>query len=123
MADRLYAGHFQTELSKEVATRLPRTRNECQGREDPVSGKRESMADNQLRMEVSLNNSVWFGIDVCKNRLDVAIRPSGEAYSEANTEAAIKELTKKLKQVQPQLIGVEGVHKIMMFTTRPNAPN
>jgi transposase len=55
-----------------------------------------------------LNNSVWVGIDVSKDRLDVAMRPSGEASSEANTEAAIKTLTKKLKQVQPQLIVLEA---------------
>jgi len=55
-----------------------------------------------------LKNSVWVGIDVSKDRLDVAMRPSGEACSEANTEAAIKTLTKKLKQVQPQLIVLEA---------------
>jgi hypothetical protein len=43
-----------------------------------------------------LFNSVWIAIDVCKARLDVAVRPSGELSSEANAQAGIKALTKKL---------------------------
>ena len=49
-----------------------------------------------------LFNSVWIAIDVCKARLDVAVRPSGELSSEANAQAGIKALTKKLKRFQSQ---------------------
>ena len=33
--------------------------------------------------------AVVVGVDVAKDRLDVAVRPSGEVWSEANDEAGI----------------------------------
>lgn len=41
--------------------------------------------------------TIWVGIDVCKQRLDVAIRPTGEVLSVANDEAGVKQLTKVLQ--------------------------
>jgi len=42
-------------------------------------------------------NSVVVGVDVAKDRLDVAVRPSGEVWSEANDEAGITALVTRLR--------------------------
>lgn len=48
------------------------------------------------------------GIDVSKNWLDVVVIPSGETWRTENQEAAIRELIKKLEQLQPERIVVEA---------------
>jgi transposase len=52
--------------------------------------------------------TIWVGIDVCKQRLDVAIRPIGEVLSVANDETGVKHLTKVLRKWSPQLIVLEA---------------
>jgi transposase len=47
------------------------------------------------------------GIDVSKERLDVAVRPSGEAFSVANDETGHKELRRRLQKLQPRRIVLE----------------
>lgn len=47
------------------------------------------------------------GIDVSKARLDVAIRPSGEAFSVANDAAGHKELCRRLMALNPERIIIE----------------
>ena len=48
------------------------------------------------------------GIDVSKNWLDIVVIPSGETWRTENQEAAIRELIKKLEQLQPERIVVEA---------------
>lgn len=43
------------------------------------------------------NQDVYVGVDVSKERLDVAVRPSGQLFSEANDERAVSGLVKRLK--------------------------
>ncbi|MGH9468658.1 MAG: IS110 family transposase, partial [Terriglobales bacterium] len=43
-----------------------------------------------------MESGVYVGVDVSKGRLDVAIRPSGEFFSEANDERAISRVVKRL---------------------------
>lgn len=50
----------------------------------------------------------FVGIDVSKAMLEVAVRPSGERWSVANEEAAIRELAKALEKIRPALIVVEA---------------
>ena len=38
----------------------------------------------------------YVGVDVSKARLDVAVRPAGELFSESNDERAISRLVKRL---------------------------
>ncbi|MBV8357780.1 MAG: IS110 family transposase, partial [Deltaproteobacteria bacterium] len=38
--------------------------------------------------------AVYVGVDVSKERLDVALRPSGEFFSEANDKRAVSRLLK-----------------------------
>ncbi len=52
--------------------------------------------------------AIWVGVDVSKQRLDVAIRPAGEVLTIGNDEAGIKALTKVLKEWSPQLIVLEA---------------
>lgn len=47
------------------------------------------------------------GIDVSKERLDVAVRPSGEAFSVANDEDGRKQLRKHLAKLKPERIVLE----------------
>ena len=53
-------------------------------------------------------NSVVVGVDVAKDRLDVAVRPSGEVWSEANDEAGITALVTRLRPLGPALIVCEA---------------
>jgi transposase len=47
------------------------------------------------------------GIDVSKDRLDVAARPSGDTFSVSNTEDGHKELRRRLLKLQPERIVLE----------------
>ncbi len=49
-----------------------------------------------------------FGIDVAKDRLDVHLRPSGEAFDVARDGEGIDELVKRLTAVSPTLIVLEA---------------
>ena len=48
------------------------------------------------------------GIDVSKDRLDVAIRPSGERFSVANDEKGCAELRKRVAKLKPERIVLEA---------------
>jgi transposase len=50
----------------------------------------------------------FVGIDVSKAMLEVAIKPSGERWSAANEEDAVRELVKALAKADPTLIVVEA---------------
>jgi transposase len=50
----------------------------------------------------------YVGVDVSKARLDVALRPSGELFSEANDERAIARLVKRLKPLNCARMVVEA---------------
>ena len=52
-------------------------------------------------------SAVVVGVDVAKDRLDVAVRPSGEVWSEANDEAGITALVTRLRPLGPALIVFE----------------
>jgi transposase len=52
--------------------------------------------------------SVIVGIDVSKDRLDVALRPSGEAFIVARNAAGLEELVLRLSAVAPHLVALEA---------------
>jgi transposase len=54
-------------------------------------------------------DAIWVGIDVSKQSLDVAIRPTGERFSVNNDDAGIKRLTRVLRKQLPQLIVLEAM--------------
>jgi transposase len=62
---------------------------------------------------------VFVGIDVSKDRLDVAVRPSGEHWSEPNGPTLSDAFVKRLRALQPTLIVVEatgGLEAVLVAT-------
>jgi transposase len=51
---------------------------------------------------------VFVGIDVSKDRLDVAVRPSGEEFSATNDEAGIADLVSRMGALKPALVALEA---------------
>lgn len=66
-------------------------------------------------MEVS---SIFVGIDVSKERLDVTMRPSGESESVSNDKDGIEALVKRLREVGPSLIVLEATGGLERGVTR-----
>src|SRR5260370_30837067 len=50
----------------------------------------------------------YVGVDVSKARLDVAVRPEGQLFSESNDERAISRLVKRLAKLACERIVVEA---------------
>lgn len=53
-------------------------------------------------------DAIIVGIDVAKERLDVAVRPCGQSFVVARTGAGISELVSKLTALSPHLIALEA---------------
>ena len=53
-------------------------------------------------------DSVFVGIDVSKDRLDVAVRPSGEVFAVARNAAGLEVLAERLKALSPQIVMLEA---------------
>src|SRR3954452_20962129 len=53
-------------------------------------------------------SEIWVGVDVSKQRWDVAVRPWEEAWSMKNDQGGIKALVGKLKKLAPQRIVLEA---------------
>jgi hypothetical protein len=51
---------------------------------------------------------VIVGIDVSKDQLDVAVRPSGEAFVVARNAAGLEELVQRLAGLAPHLVALEA---------------
>lgn len=62
-------------------------------------------------------SGIFAGIDVSKGRLDVALS-SGEQWSESNEDAGIRTLTRRLREVSPELVVLEATGG---FETAPAA--
>jgi len=60
------------------------------------------------KKETEKSDQCYVGIDVSKFRLDVALRPDGEHWSEDNAPKGIKAVVKRLKKVVPAAIIVEA---------------
>jgi transposase len=52
--------------------------------------------------------SMFVGIDVAKDRLDVHIRPAGEAFCVTRDDEGIEELTRRLGAITPRLVVLEA---------------
>jgi transposase len=52
--------------------------------------------------------SIIVGIDVSKNRLDVAMRPSGAAFVVARNARGLDELIARLREVSPHIVALEA---------------
>lgn len=55
-----------------------------------------------------MSDETVVGIDVSKAQLDVAVRPSGEAWRVENEPASLKRLAERLKELAPRLVVMEA---------------
>jgi transposase len=53
-------------------------------------------------------DAIYVGIDVSKDRLDVAVRPGGESFAVSRTGAGIDDLIERLKPLAPRLVAIEA---------------
>jgi transposase len=53
-------------------------------------------------------DAIFVGIDVSKDRLDVHVRPSGEAFAVARDGKGLEELVERLRVLSPALVAVEA---------------
>jgi transposase len=53
-------------------------------------------------------DAIYVGIDVSKDRLDVHVRPSGDAFAVKRDGIGLEELVERLQQLSPQLVAVEA---------------
>ena len=53
-------------------------------------------------------DKIIVGIDVSKDRLDVAVRPSGEALVVERNAAGLEELVERLRPLGPHLVALEA---------------
>ena len=53
-------------------------------------------------------DAIYVGIDVSKDRLDVAVRPTGESFAVARNGAGIDELIERLRAISPRLVAIEA---------------
>ena len=51
---------------------------------------------------------IFVGIDVSKARLDIAVRPNGKEWSEANGDSGIAEIVANLEELDPKLVVLEA---------------
>jgi transposase len=56
----------------------------------------------------SKSSEVFIGIDVCKERLDIANDSSSEVWSESNNDAGVCSLVEKLSSPKPSLVVMEA---------------
>lgn len=61
-----------------------------------------------------MNSSVFVGIDVAKDHLDIAIRPNEKVWTVQNDEKGIEELAKQLKEKDPELVVMEATGGLEM---------
>jgi transposase len=55
-----------------------------------------------------MERPLYVGLDVAKQRLDVHVRPTDEAFSSAADEAGLAALVEKLEQLRPTLVVLEA---------------
>lgn len=52
--------------------------------------------------------NIIVGIDVSKDRLDVAVRPGGEVFAVERNAEGLEQLTQRLRSLSPQLVALEA---------------
>jgi len=63
---------------------------------------------SQVKEERVTKKKLFVGIDVSKDRLDVAVHPTGESWSVPNTEEDISRLVDRLRKLKPCLVVLEA---------------
>ena len=62
---------------------------------------------------------IFIGIDVAKDRLDVHVQPSGQAFAVTRDESGLAALQGRLQSLQPGLIALEatGGYEVVVVAT------
>src|ERR1043166_8881955 len=68
-------------------------------------GRRARSPIRQGRVAMDI---ITVGIDVSKDRLDVAVRPSGEVFAAERKAAGLDQLITRLRELGPQLVALEA---------------
>src|SRR5271155_1046501 len=68
-------------------------------------GRRARSPIRQGRVAMDM---ITVGIDVSKDRLDVAVCPSGEAFVVERDAAGLERLAPRLRQIAPQIVALEA---------------
>ena len=70
-------------------------------------GRRSPVAQGQVTVQPTADD-VLVGVDVSKDRLDVAVLPGGEACAVARNLAGIDDLAARLKPLPPRAVALEA---------------
>lgn len=77
---------------------VPSNPNSRQGRR-----MRSSFRQGRVAMDI-----ITVGIDVSKDRLDVAVRPSGEVFAVERNGVGLEQLVERLRELSPHLVALEA---------------
>ena len=58
------------------------------------------------------SNHEYVGVDICKERLDVAEWPSQETFCESNDAKGVVRLAKRLAKVKPRVVVMESTGRL-----------
>src|SRR6266487_126582 len=102
--DRLTQGRARPQGSMGRRVRdLLHSPNSCLGHPEPASCKAGQRGD-----AMRASAAFFVGIDVSKQQLDIAVRPSGESWTVAHEEASLSALVARLRDLAPTLIVLEA---------------
>src|SRR6266581_2731063 len=102
--DRLTQGRARPQGSMGRRVRdLLHSPNSCLGHPEPASCKAGQRGD-----AMRASAAFFVGIDVSKQQLDIAVRPSGESWTVAHEEASLSALVARLRGLAPTLIVLEA---------------
>src|SRR5438552_2720962 len=102
--DRLTQGRARPQGSMGRRVRdLLHSPNSCLGHPEPASCKAGQRGD-----AMRASAAFFVGIDVSKQQLDIAVRPSGESWTVAHEEAGLSALVARLRGLAPTLIVLEA---------------
>lgn len=59
-----------------------------------------------------MSKEAYVGVDVCKERLDVGVWPSGETFGESNDGNGIVRLAKSLAKAKPKIVVLESTGRL-----------
>src|SRR6266700_4235896 len=102
--DRLTQGRARPQGSMGRRVRdLLHSPNSCLGHPEPASCKAGQRGD-----AMRASAAFFVGIDVSKEQLDIAVRPSGESWTVAHEETSLSALVARLRDLAPTLIVLEA---------------
>lgn len=87
---------------------MPLTLSKPEQLPEPRKKREFASCKNGLVREGVPMNPLYVGIDVSKDRLDVAVRPGTEAWSEGNGPEGIARLVERLRGMGPTLVVLEA---------------